>query len=41
MNNLRSFEEFLTEGIVKRLRTDIPRAKSLVEEAEKRKAFLS
>ena len=40
MNPLRSFEEFLGSGTVKRQRADIPRSKSLAEEAEKRKAFL-
>lgn len=34
---LRSFEEFLKEGIVKRQRVDISRAKSLVQESEKKK----
>lgn len=40
MNPLRTFEEFLNDKIVKKQRVEIPRAKSLAEEAEKRKAFL-
>lgn len=41
MKPLRKFEEFLKEGIVKRQRVDISRAVSLVQEAEKRKCFLT
>lgn len=40
MNPLKSFEEFLNEGIVKRQRLDNSRASSLRQEAEKRKSFL-
>ena len=38
---LRNFEEFLKERIVKKQRIDISRAKSLIEEAQKRNVFLS
>ncbi len=40
MNPLRNFEEFVKEGIVKKQRADFSRAKSLIEEAEKRRAFI-
>ncbi len=40
MNPSRSFEEFLKEGAVKRHRPDLPRARSLLEEAGNRKVFL-
>ena len=40
MNYLRNFEEFLEIGIIKRRTPDFSRAKSLVQEAEKRKRFL-
>ncbi|OGI15009.1 hypothetical protein A3K63_03230 [Candidatus Micrarchaeota archaeon RBG_16_49_10] len=40
MRPLRNFEEFIKEGIVKKQRADPSRAASLIEEAEKRKAFL-
>ena len=39
MKPLRKFEEFLKEGIIKKQRKDISRARSLIEEAEKRKRF--
>src|SRR3989344_6221907 len=38
--NLRNFEDFLKDGVVKRQRIDLSRSESLEEEAEKRKAFL-
>lgn len=41
MNPLKSFEEFLNEGIIKKQRLDISRASSLRQEAEKRKSFLN
>ncbi len=37
---LKDFEEFLKSGIVRKRNPDKARAKSLVEEAEKRKKFL-
>lgn len=40
MNPLRHFEEFLKEGMVKKQSPNFPRARALIEEAEKRKAFL-
>lgn len=40
MNPLRNFKEFLNEGIAVKQRIDIFRAKSLIEESEKRKRFL-
>ncbi|MBI2176672.1 hypothetical protein HYU40_05005 [Candidatus Woesearchaeota archaeon] len=40
MNSLRRFEEFVSDGTIKKQRRDLPRSASLVEEAEKRKAFL-
>jgi hypothetical protein len=40
VNPLRSFEEFLDDGTVRRQRVDVPRAASLKEESEKRRAFL-
>ncbi len=40
MRILKSFEEFLEVGIVKRRTPDISRARSLLEEAEKRHKFL-
>lgn len=40
MRPLRSFEEYLKEGIVKKRTPDIARSKSLIEEAEKRNKFL-
>lgn len=36
----KSFDEFLNNGIVKKRTPDVFRAKSLIEEAEKRKKFL-
>ena len=41
MRPLRSFDEFLTLGIVRKTFCDKLRAKSLVEEATKRELFLS
>jgi len=38
--NLRNFEDFLKDGVVKRQRIDLSRSESLEEEAEKRKVFL-
>ncbi len=38
--NLKRFEEFLELGIARRQRKDMERAKSLIREAEKKKAFL-
>lgn len=40
MRVLKPFEEFLEAGIVKRRTPDISRARSLLEEAEKRQKFL-
>ena len=40
MRPLRKFEEFVERGIVRKRTPDIQRAKSLREEAEKRKKFL-
>jgi len=40
MRPLKTFEEFLRLGIVRKRTPDIARAKSLIEEAEKRKKFL-
>ncbi len=39
--NLRTFEEFLREGSVRKQRVDVSRSKSLVEEAKTKKAFLT
>ena len=41
MRLLKKFEEFLEQGIVRRRTSDLPRANSLLEEAEKRKNFLT
>ena len=41
MKPLRKFEEFVKEGIIIKRTADINRAKSLVEEVNKRKKFLS
>ena len=40
MKPLRNFEEFIRDGIVIKKNPNLPRAKSLVVEAEKRKRFL-
>ena len=40
MNPLRMFKEFLGEGIVRKKTPDIPRARSLIKEAERRRKFL-
>lgn len=40
MRLLRTFEEFLEEGIVMGRSPDLARAKSLVEESEKKRGFL-
>ena len=40
MRPLKNFEEFLRHGVVKRRTPDLIRAKSLINEAEKRKKFL-
>lgn len=40
MRSLKTFNEFLKEGIIIRRSPDVARAKSLIEEAEKRKKFL-
>ena len=40
MTPLRSFEDFIREGVVNKKRTDLSRANSLIEEAEKRFNFL-
>lgn len=40
MTPLRSFEDFIREGVVNKKRTDLSRANSLIEEAEKRFKFL-
>ena len=40
MRPSKNFEEFLKTGIVKKRKPDIARARSLIEEAEKRKKFL-
>lgn len=40
MRPLKAFDEFLKEGIVRRRSPDIARAKSLAEEADRRKEFL-
>ena len=41
MSPLRDFSEFIDDGIVRKQRVDISRARSLIEEAEKRKTFLN
>ena len=41
MRPLKNFDEFLTEGIIRKKTPDIPRARSLIEEAEKRNKFLN
>jgi hypothetical protein len=40
MKPLKNFEEFLRDGTVRKASPDMLRAKSLVEEAERRKKFL-
>ncbi len=40
MNPLRRFEEFIESGIVRKRTPDAARARSLIEEAEKRKTFI-
>ncbi|MFH1505609.1 MAG: hypothetical protein ABIE94_01315 [archaeon] len=40
MKSLRNFQEFLKSGIVEKRTPDFLRAKSLVEEATKRKSFI-
>lgn len=40
MKPLRKFEEFVKEGIIVKRSADINRAKSLIEEVERRKIFL-
>lgn len=41
MKPLRRFEEFLEKNIVERKAPDVPRAKSLIMEAENRRRFIS
>ncbi len=41
MSPLRNFDEFIDDGIIKKQRADISRAKALIIEAEKRKTFLN
>lgn len=41
MRPLKNFEEFMSDGTVRKISPDIPRAKSLVEEAERRRGFLN
>lgn len=41
MRPLKDFDEFLKEGIVRKRTPDMPRARSLIEEAEKRNKFLN
>ena len=41
MRPLKDFDEFLKEGVVRKRTPDIPRARSLIEEAEKRNKFLN
>lgn len=40
MRLLKTFDEFLEKGVVKKRTPDIARAKSLIKEAKKRKKFL-
>ena len=40
MNPLRSFEEFLKEGTIRKQKPDISRANSLMEGAEERREFI-
>ena len=40
MRALRTFEEFLEEGIVRRRSPDSARARSLIDESERRRKFL-
>ena len=40
MKPLKKFEEYLKTGIVTRRRPELPRARSLIQEAKKRKEFL-
>ena len=37
--NTRSFEEYLSTGVVKRITPDKPRARALIKEAEEKKKF--
>ncbi|MBU2562526.1 MAG: hypothetical protein KKF68_02610 [Nanoarchaeota archaeon] len=41
MRPLKNFEEFVSEGIINKRHPDLARAKSLIEESEKRKEFLN
>lgn len=41
MKSLKTFEEFLREGVIRKITPDINRAKALVEESKKRKDFLN
>jgi hypothetical protein len=41
MSPLKDFSEFIDDGIVRKQRADISRAKSLIEESEKRRTFLN
>ena len=41
MRPLKDFDEFLKEGVVRKRTPDMPRARSLIEEAEKRNKFLN
>ena len=40
MKPLKNFEEFIRNGTVRKISPDTPRAKSLIEEAERRKRFI-
>ena len=41
MRPLKNFEEYLNLGVIKKITPDIIRAKSLIEEAKKRKKFIN
>jgi len=41
MRPLKDFDEFLKESVVRKRTPDMPRARSLIEEAEKRNKFLN
>ncbi len=39
MKTLKTFEEFLAEGIVKKIKIDSERAKNLIKAAEKKRKY--